>query len=92
MTTATTFLIKTNRELKEQASRTARELGLTLTGVVNAYLKQFVRDGEFSVSIDEQVKPTKLASWIKESERMDSGRGIGIKTKSQEELFEHLGV
>ena len=40
----TTMLIKTDKELKTRAQFLAEEIGIPLTTVINAYLKQFVRD------------------------------------------------
>ena len=36
--------IKADKEVKESAQRTAKELGLTLSAIINAYLKQFTRN------------------------------------------------
>ena len=38
----TTMLIKTKKDLKLQAQELAQDLGLSLTDVVNASLRQFV--------------------------------------------------
>lgn len=38
--------IKTDKDLKEEAKAVAQELGVPLSTVVNAFLKQFVRDRE----------------------------------------------
>lgn len=38
----TTILIKTKKELKTQAQDLARELGFSLTDIINASLRQFI--------------------------------------------------
>jgi len=38
--------IKADRDVKEKAQRLARDLGLPLSTVINAYLKQFIRNKE----------------------------------------------
>ena len=38
--------VKTDKEVKEQAQRIAEELGVPLSTVVNAYLKEFIRNKE----------------------------------------------
>lgn len=38
--------VKTETTVKQQAKRLAADLGLSLSAVVNAYLKQFVRNRE----------------------------------------------
>ncbi len=42
--------IKTDKHLKEAAQETARELGVPLGTAINAFLKQFVRDREITLS------------------------------------------
>jgi addiction module RelB/DinJ family antitoxin len=46
----TTLTIKTNKGVRDAAKKTAKELGLPLTTVLNALLKQFVRDREITLS------------------------------------------
>lgn len=46
----TTILIKTKKDLKLQAQELARELGFSLTDIVNASLRQFIVNQGFSVS------------------------------------------
>ncbi len=70
----------------------AREIGVPLSTVVNAYLKQFVRDGKLSLSVDEHVAPKKMKEWLKISEAMDNGEMVGVTAKNTDELFAHLGV
>ncbi|MEX2054345.1 MAG: type II toxin-antitoxin system RelB/DinJ family antitoxin [Candidatus Colwellbacteria bacterium] len=53
----TVINIKTDREVKEEAQRIAKELGIPLSTVVNSYLKDFIRDREFTVSLEPQLKP-----------------------------------
>ena len=47
----TVLNIKTDREVKEEAQKIARELGVPLSTVVNAYLKEFVREREVRLSL-----------------------------------------
>lgn len=46
----TTMLVKTNKELKVKAQKLAKELGLSLTDVVNASLKQFILNQSITFS------------------------------------------
>jgi antitoxin component of RelBE/YafQ-DinJ toxin-antitoxin module len=46
----TTFLIKTKKDLKKKAQSLAKELGLSLTDVVNASLRQFVINQGITIS------------------------------------------
>lgn len=49
--------IKTDKEVKEQAQKIAKELGLPLSTVVNAYLKEFVRDRAVRFSVEPKIRP-----------------------------------
>ena len=53
----TVLNIKTDREVKEEAQKIARELGVPLSIVVNAYLKEFVREREVHLSLTPRMSP-----------------------------------
>lgn len=88
----TTILIKTSKTLKNEASRTAKELGVPLTTVVNAYLAQFVRDKKLTISVEPRLSSKKLKELLAISEDMDKGKNIGFVSHTPEELFKHLGM
>ena len=50
--------IKADREVKEQAQKIAGELGLPLSGVVNAFLKDFIRNKAISFSVLPRMTTT----------------------------------
>ena len=43
--------IKADREVKENAQKLAKDLGLPLSGIINALLKEFVRNRSVSFSV-----------------------------------------
>jgi len=49
--------IKTDRDVKISAQKLAKELGLSLSAVVNAYLKQFIRTKAVNFSVMPQMSP-----------------------------------
>jgi len=49
--------VKTDLDIKEEAQKLAGTLGLSLSTVVNAYLRQFIRDKEVSFSLAPQMTP-----------------------------------
>ena len=49
--------IKADKEVKENAQQVARELGLPLSSVINAFLKEFIRTRSLSVSAVPQMSP-----------------------------------
>ncbi|PIR46515.1 MAG: hypothetical protein COV07_03760 [Candidatus Vogelbacteria bacterium CG10_big_fil_rev_8_21_14_0_10_45_14] len=67
----TTMLIKTEKELRDNARELAEELGVTLTTVVNSSLKQFVRERRLVLSEYLVPKASKQREWTKISKEMD---------------------
>jgi addiction module RelB/DinJ family antitoxin len=49
--------IKTDPEVKKNAQKIANELGLSLSAVINASLKQFVRNREVYFSMIPKISP-----------------------------------
>ncbi len=49
--------IKTDKEVKEEAAKIAAELGVPLSTVINAYLKEFVREKSIKISIEPRLRP-----------------------------------
>jgi len=63
----TTLNIKTDKLLKLEAQKTADEFGIPLGTIMNAFLRQFVRNKE--ISLDISYQPTKyLTDILKEAE------------------------
>ena len=52
----TTIILKADKEVKENAQRIAQELGLPLSTIINAYLKQFIRTKEAHFFIEGELK------------------------------------
>ena len=53
----TVLNVKTDVEVKKQAQELAKHLGVPLSTVVNAYLKEFVHSGEFTLRREPQLRP-----------------------------------
>ena len=51
----TVINIKTDKNVKKDAQKIASDLGLSLSAVINAYLKQFVRNREIHFSISPKM-------------------------------------
>lgn len=48
--------VKTDVDVKKQAQQIAREIGVPLSTVVNAYLKEFVRERSVKFSLDPEPR------------------------------------
>ena len=72
MNTKTIINIKTEKTLKRAAQETAGEIGIPLGTIMNALLKQFVRDREVVVS--SSLRPSRyLCEVFAEAEREFEG-------------------
>lgn len=80
----TTLTIKLPKKLHQEAKKTANQLGLPLTTVTNALLRQFVLDKEITLSIKRPN--ASLASAIKE---LENGKGKRF-TGSTDDFFSML--
>ncbi len=49
--------IKADKDVKENAQKTAKELGVPLSTVINAFLKEFVRNKSVSFSAIPRMTP-----------------------------------
>ena len=49
--------IKADTKVKREAMKTAKELGFTLSAVVNAYLRQFIKDKAVNFIVERTMTP-----------------------------------
>lgn len=86
----TVIHIKADKEVKENAQKAARDLGLTLTDVINAALRNFIRTREVIFSDIPIMTPEfeKILGPIEEDIKM--GRNLSPKFKTAEEALKYL--
>lgn len=78
MNTKTIINIKTEKSLKKAAQETAEELGMPLGTAINAFLKQFVREKEITLSANKDVPTPYLRMIIAQAEKdYEEGRASG---------------
>ena len=82
--------IKADKETKRQAQEVARELGLPLSTVVNAYLKEFIRGRQITISAIPRMTSAleKLLGRVEED--IKAGRNISPKFSSAKEAERYL--
>jgi addiction module RelB/DinJ family antitoxin len=77
----TSLHIQIEPAIKQQAQKTASELGLSLSSVVKALLKQFIRTKRLSVGITEEIPNEYLRQSLKQSdEDIKAGRTLSFKS------------
>ncbi|MDD5318227.1 MAG: type II toxin-antitoxin system RelB/DinJ family antitoxin [Candidatus Pacebacteria bacterium] len=86
--TKTLISIKMDKSLKLDAKKTADEMGISLSTVINAFLRQFVRSKEVTFSI----APRPTASLIRSITRSEKEykKGHFYKAKNIDELARQL--
>ncbi len=78
--------IKTDKEIKQNAQKIAEKLGLSLSAVINAYLRQFVRNKEVHFSVVSKMSP-ELENLLGKIEfDIQRGKNISKTLSSKKEL------
>jgi len=70
----TSVHIKLEANIKEQAQQTAEELGLSLSAVMKALLKQFIRTKRLVIGIDEDPSDFMIAALKEADEEYKQGK------------------
>ena len=77
----TSLHIQIEPTVKRQAKETADQLGLSLSAVVKALLKQFIRTKQLSVGMTEEIPNARTIQELKQSEEdIKAGRVLSFKT------------
>lgn len=71
--------IKVDKVEKEKAKQIAAQMGVPLSTIINAQLREFIRTREFSVSLDPVLKPEVEKELLRRSKEYHSGRGGKVK-------------
>ncbi len=86
----TVIHIKADKEVKENAQKAAKDLGLSLSDVINAALRNFIRSREVVFSDAPQMSQA-LEKKIKEFEEdLKYGREVSPKFKTAKEFNKYL--
>ncbi|MBI4090596.1 MAG: type II toxin-antitoxin system RelB/DinJ family antitoxin [Candidatus Komeilibacteria bacterium] len=82
--------IKADKEVKEQAQKIAKELGLPLSTVINASLKQFIRNKEVHFSTAPHMTPELEAVIGKAQSDLKARKNISRVFAHGEEIDDYL--
>lgn len=86
----TTMIIKTDKELKEQAREVAASFNMTLSSFINASMKQLIRDRK--VEFSSSPKPSKLLLDSIQEAQEEYKSGEYVTCKDTEELKKYLNA
>lgn len=86
----TVIHIKADKEVKENAAKAAKDLGLNLSDVINASLRNFIRTREVVFSDIPQMTPELEKLLEKVEEDIKKGRNLSPRFKSVEESIDWL--
>lgn len=82
--------IKADKKIKNQAQQVARELGLPLSTVINAYLMQFIRNKEVHLSVAPRMT-RELESIISTAQNdLKTNKGMSPVFSSGDEMDRYL--
>lgn len=86
----TVVSIKMDKKIKEQASKLAKEMGFTLSSVINATLYNFVKNRELHITEAPRMTPY-LENIVAEARRdYKAGKNISKRFTNMEDLLEDL--
>ncbi|PIP22855.1 MAG: hypothetical protein COZ91_01875 [Candidatus Nealsonbacteria bacterium CG_4_8_14_3_um_filter_39_7] len=86
----TVINVKTDKDVKENAQRIATTLGFSLSAIINANLKQFIRNKEVYFDLAPRMSPEleKLLGIIESD--IDKNKNISRAFTSENEIKKHL--
>lgn len=86
----TVLNIKTDKDVKDEARRVAAELGVPLSTVVNAYLKQFIRERAVHLSIAPTMNPRLEKLLARVEKDIKTKKNLSPVFSSSEEAIDYL--
>ncbi|MBI4158209.1 MAG: type II toxin-antitoxin system RelB/DinJ family antitoxin [Candidatus Yanofskybacteria bacterium] len=82
--------IKADKEVKEMAQEVARNLGMPLSVVINAYLRQFIRQKGVSFYVEGELKPSVKRRLDRLQKEALAGKNLSPAFKSAKEAIRYL--
>ncbi len=88
----TVLNVKTDIRVKEDAQLLAKHIGVPLSTIVNAYLKEFIATGEVRLSREPQLRPAVQKRIIQSIRDVERGKNVSKSFTTIEEIRKHLKV
>jgi addiction module RelB/DinJ family antitoxin len=86
----TVINIKADKEVKEAAQDIARQLGMPLSTIINAYLRQFVRTKEIYFSLEGELKSSAKKRLDRLQKEASESRNLSRSFASADESIRRL--
>lgn len=83
------ILVKTDPKVKEEAQKTAQEMGISLTSVINRYLKHFITTKSITFTAQDEVPTQYMINSLKQSEE-DYQKGRVISFDGAKDVVSYL--
>lgn len=85
-----TASVKIDKDIKEEASKLANDLGLTFSGVVNAFLTNFVKEKRLVISQEPELNDS-IKSYLREVlDDVKKGNNLSKSFSNVEDLKKDL--
>lgn len=78
--------IRTEPETKKQAQKVAREIGMSLSTLLNTYLKQVIRTKKMEFNLEEEPSEYLINTIKKARENRKQGKGSSIFANIEDDL------
>ena len=88
--TKTTINIKADKEIKEEAQKLAYSMGMPLSTIINAYLKQFIRTKEVHFYLEGELKPSVKRYLGRLREEALEGKNLSPNFKTAKDAIDYL--
>ena len=82
--------IKADKEVKEKAQKIAHDLGMPLSTVINAYLRQFIRTKEVHFSMEGELKPVAKRRLDRLTKEAREGKNLSPAFSNTEDAIDYL--
>jgi len=76
--------IKTEPETKKKAQKVASEIGVSLSSLINAYLKHLVRTRRVEFNLDEEPSEYLIKTIRKAEENLKKGKGSPVFRRGED--------
>ncbi len=86
----TVLNVKTDIQVKREAQTLAKHIGIPLSTVVNAYLKEFIASGEVRHSREPQLRPEVAQRIAKHVAEAKQGKNLSPAFRSVDDMMDFL--